>query len=81
MLAAEFLQVPVDSILLKRAKLGMGDYNGPVWRIDCDCMWADHSRGSLEIPLPYCPDSALMPIRPEPGEEHKETTQGIDVVV
>jgi hypothetical protein len=65
----------------ERSKLGMGDHNGPVWRIDRDCMWADHSRGGLEIPLPYCPDSALMPIRPEPDEEHEETTRGADLVV
>ena len=65
----------------ERSKLGMGDHNGPVWRIDRACMWADHSRGGLEIPLPYCPDSALMPIQPEPDEEHEESAQGTDLVV
>lgn len=38
--------------------------NGPVWRIDRCCMWNNWDEG--EIPLPYCPDSALLPIRPQP---------------
>jgi hypothetical protein len=65
----------------ERSKLGMCDLNGPVWRIDRDCMWADHSSGGLEIPLPYCPDSALMPIRPEPDGEHEESAQETDLLV
>ena len=65
----------------ERSELRMGDLNGSVWRIDRDCMWADHSPGGLEIPLPYCPDSALMPIRPEPDEEHEESAQETDLLV
>src|ERR1700689_1434875 len=65
----------------ERATLGISDSNGPVWRIDRHCMWADGSQSGREIPLPYCPDSALVPIRPQPGEEHEESTQGAGVVV
>jgi hypothetical protein len=46
--------------------------NGPVWLIDRDCMWADWSRGGLETPLPYCPDSALLPIRPQADQLDEE---------
>jgi hypothetical protein len=65
----------------ERLLLGVGDSNGPVWRIDRDCMWADWAEEGREIPLPYCPDSALVPIRPQPGEEHEESAQGASVVV
>jgi hypothetical protein len=58
----------------ERITFGIGDDNGPVWRIDRKCMWADWGRGGLEIPLPYAPDSALMPIRPEPDPLDEEPT-------
>jgi hypothetical protein len=45
--------------------------NGPVWRIDRCCMWNNWSEG--EIPLPYCPDSALLPIRPRPDRLDEES--------
>jgi hypothetical protein len=48
----------------ERAAFGIGDDNGPVWRIDRDCQWADWRQGGREIPLPFCPDAALVPIRP-----------------
>jgi len=50
----------------ERITFRIGDNNGPVWRIDRECMWADWDRGGLENPLPYAPDAALMPIRPGP---------------
>lgn len=56
----------------ERITFGIGDGNGPVWRVDRECMWADWGRGGLEIPLPYAPDSALMPIRPEPDPLDEE---------
>ena len=56
----------------ERITFGIGDDTGPVWRIDRKCMWADWGRGGLEIPLPYAPDSALMPIRPEPDPLDEE---------
>jgi hypothetical protein len=52
----------------ERAAFGMGEDNGPVWRIDRECMWADWKQGGRELALPYCPDAALVPIRPEPQE-------------
>jgi len=58
----------------ERITFGIGDDNGPVWRIDRKCMWADWGRGGLEIPLPYAPDAALMPIRPEPDPLDEEPT-------
>ena len=48
----------------ERATIGIADHNGPVWRIDRECVWNDWDEGVM---LPYCPDSALLPIRPEPG--------------
>jgi len=56
----------------ERITFGIGDGNGPVWRVDRECMWADWRRGGLEIPLPYAPDSALMPIRLEPDPLDEE---------
>jgi hypothetical protein len=56
----------------ERITFGIGDDNGPVWRIDRKCMWADWGRGGVEIPLPYCPDTSLMPIRPEPDPLDEE---------
>lgn len=47
----------------ERATIGISDDNGPVWRIDRECVWNDWDEGMM---LPYCPDSALLPIRPEP---------------
>ncbi len=58
----------------ERITFRIGDGNGPVWRIDRTCMWADWSRSGLEVPLPYAPDSALMPIRPEPDPRDHEPT-------
>lgn len=52
----------------ERAAFGIGDSNGPVWRIDRECLWADWRQGGRDIPLPYCPDAALVPIRPKPGK-------------
>lgn len=49
----------------ERAASNIDDTNGPVWWIDRDCMWADWGKGGVEIPLPYAPDSALLPIRPD----------------
>jgi hypothetical protein len=49
----------------ERAAVNIADNNGPVWRIDRCCMWNNWDEG--EIPLPYCPDAALLPIRPRPG--------------
>jgi hypothetical protein len=49
----------------ERAELEIADSNGPVWRIDRECVWNDWDEGVM---LPYAPDSALLPIRPEPGE-------------
>jgi hypothetical protein len=37
----------------ERASLGIWGRNGPVWRIDRHCMWADWSQNRGEIPLPY----------------------------
>jgi len=50
----------------ERLKFRIGDNNGPIWRIDRECMWADWDRSGLGNALPYAPDAALMPIRPEP---------------
>jgi hypothetical protein len=58
----------------ERAAFNIADSNGPVWRIDRDCMWADWSKSGVEIPLPYAPDSALLPIRPEPDALDEEPT-------
>jgi hypothetical protein len=62
----------------ERAALDIADSNGPVWRIDRECVWNNWDEGVM---LPYCPDSALRPIRPEPGEEHEESVQEAGVVV
>ena len=56
----------------ERTALGMWASNGPIWRIDRNCMWADWNDGGREIPLPYCPDSALLPIRPRPDPLDEE---------
>lgn len=61
----------------ERAALGIVDSNGPVWRIDRECMWADWSDGGRERPLPYCPDAALTPIHPRPNQlDHEPQTAG-----
>jgi hypothetical protein len=62
----------------ERAALDIGDSNGPVWRIDRECVWNNWNDGVM---LPYCPDSALMPIRPEPDDEHEESTRDAGVVL
>jgi hypothetical protein len=59
----------------ERALLGIVESNGPVWRIDRDCMWADWKRHGKEIPLPFCPDSALIPIRPGSLDEEQEPAE------
>jgi hypothetical protein len=58
----------------ERITFRIGDGKGPVWRIDRECMWADWSHGGLEVPLPFAPDAALMPIRPEPDPLDEERT-------
>jgi hypothetical protein len=55
----------------ERATIGIADHNGPVWRIDRECVWNDWDEGVM---LPYCPDSALLPIRPEPDPLDEEPT-------
>ena len=55
----------------ERAAFNMADDNGPVWRIDRECVWNDWDEGMM---LPYCPDSALLPIRPEPDPLDAEPT-------
>jgi hypothetical protein len=55
----------------ERATVGIADHNGPVWRIDRECVWNDWDEGVM---LPYCPDSALLPIRPEPDPLDEEQT-------
>jgi hypothetical protein len=52
----------------ERDQYHIADHNGPVWRIDRECMWADWRRAGIEIPLPFSPDAALMPIRPDDSE-------------
>jgi hypothetical protein len=47
----------------ERAAFNIDDANGPVWRIDRQCVWNDWDEGVM---LPYCPDSALLPIGGEP---------------
>ena len=54
------------------AALDIADSNGPVWRIDRECVWNNWDEGVM---LPYCPDSALMPIRPQPDEDESERKQ------
>jgi len=53
----------------ERAAFNIADDNGPVWRIDRECVWNDWDEGMM---LPYCPDSALLPIRPEPDPLDEE---------
>jgi hypothetical protein len=65
----------------ERLVSGVGDSNGQVWRIDRDCMWADGRQEGREIPLPYCPDSALVSIQPGPVEEREESAQSVGGVV
>ncbi len=53
----------------ERAAFGNGDSNGPVWRIDRECLWADWRQGGRDIPLPYLPSTPRsLPIRPKPGK-------------
>ena len=47
----------------ERASFDIADNNGPVWRIDRCMLW---NSGDGKIPLPYAPDSALLPIGPPP---------------
>lgn len=47
----------------ERASFDIADSNGPVWRIDRCMLW---NNGHGKVPLPYAPDSALLPIRPQP---------------
>lgn len=53
----------------ERAALDIADSNGPVWRIDRECVWNNWDEGVM---LPYCPDFALLPIQPQPAGSSDE---------
>jgi hypothetical protein len=50
----------------------------PVWRIDRPLKWAATMRpGVVKLVAPYCPDDALLPLRPSPDEEPEDVREAL----
>jgi len=49
-----------------------------IWRLDETLTW--YLADGTQLKIPYAPDSALLPIRPEPDEDEDEASRSLETV-